>query len=289
MQLLELRNHFHDPALDRLSAYFLRLYIHFGPDALQYGLLDPESNQFLALCDYALKRPAAQLSHKALMHELTGTPGINHKKFPSVVIGADSPYFTLVPQPFFDPGKLRQYLAVNFNPPENLETAADVLPELQACLVYGYDKGLPDAAREHYPEAAVFHSQTALLNYHHYQFRSNPERQGIFLHIAPTRMTLAVFNEGKLQYLNSFACQSREDILYYTLNALEQLRIRPGNATLVLSGDMDKHSATVTLLERYIREIRFAGRIGPAGYSAVMSRAPAHAYAELFGLYLCGS
>jgi len=110
----------------------------------------------------------------------------------------------------------------------------------------------------------------------------------IHLHFLRNRFDLAVLSDNTLRFFNTFHFDNDEDILYFTLYAAEQLKLRPGESRLRLSGDIEIASDTVGLLREFLPETNFGSRPEGFGYSPLFDF-PAHKYASLFSLALCGS
>jgi hypothetical protein len=123
---------------------------------------------------------------------------------------------------------------------------------------------------------------------HNHQ-KTNPEPAGLFLNLREQFIDLTSIEGGRLAYFNSFSCNSKEDMLYYTIYALEQLNLRPDNVRLNISGKIDHGSEPHRLLEQYFREVSFSGGLNLWGYSPLLVQLPAHRYQELYALGLCGS
>lgn len=289
MHTFQLRHHLHDPELDRLSAYFLKLFIQIGQNSIQYSLLDTEKNKFLSLHDVTLNSPLSADNYPDILNQYFTTVNIHEKKYPAVTIGIESPYQTLVPSPFFENDHLRKYISFHFTVPENFSMYADNLAALDAFNVYAIHPDITGAIRTYFPEAAIFNNQTALLSYFYQNFRLKSSATVVFLHVREKYIDLACFSEPGLRFFNSFPYQSKEDILYYTLNALEQISIRPDQASVAISGLMEQTAEAYHLLNRYIPGISFSERMISADYSAIFHSLPEHFYPSLFSLMLCGS
>lgn len=66
---------------------------------------------------------------------------------------------------------------------------------------------------------------------------------------------LAVVNNGKLQFMQSFTYQSPEDVLYYLLSTSQRLLPNTDQLVLKVSGMVDMHSHLYSLLRRYFKSV----------------------------------
>lgn len=279
-----------DPESGRISAYFSKLFILIGQESLQYCILDTEKNTFVALADFRLpsspKTPEVFYSH---ISQLISEEEVLQKKYPSIVIGIDTTMHTLVPSPLFDSDHSKNYLEFNFGLTGNGQVSADRLEEIDAYNVYAIPPGLSDVLQVNYREAAFFHRTSALIRaiYHHQKISPGPAC--LFLNVRDQFIDLISFEGVRLVYFNSYSCLSKEDMLYYTLYTLEQLKLRPDTVQLFISGMLDAGSDSYRLLEQYIRTVSFSNSLSSFDYSPLLNQLPAHRYQEIYALALCGS
>jgi hypothetical protein len=279
-----------DPESGRLSAYFSKLFILIGQESLQYGILDTEKNTFVAVADIRL--PSSPRTPEAFYTEISRLISEEEalkKKYPSVVIGLDTPMHTLVPAPLYDSGQSNKYLEFNFGVSGNSQVSSDRLEEIDAYNVYAIPRGLLDVVHVNYREAALFHRTSATIRSIYNHQKINPKPAGLFLNVREQFIDLISIEGGRLAYFNSFSCTSKEDMLYYTLYALEQLNMRPDTVQLIISGIIDNGSESHQLLEQYIHEVSFADGLNLWDYSPLLGQLPVHRYQELYALALCGS
>ena len=285
-----LHDRYFDPGAGRISSYFCRLFILVGQESLQYCILDTDKNSFIALADYRLptliKNP--EIFHSKLRQLISGEESLL-KKYPSVVIGLDTPWHTLVPSSLFDSKQIDSYLEFNFNMADGCLSGSDLLKETDAYNVYAYLPGLTKVFREFIADAAVVHRSSALVtSVHQHQMTGSLPTCG-FLNFRGYFADLAFFVENRLVFFNSFPCHTKEDLLYFTLYTLEQLKLRPDSLPLFVSGMIGAGSEEYSLLEQYIGMVSFSGRMGAFDYSPILKQLPSHYYQELFALALCGS
>jgi len=260
-----------------------------GEESFQYCILDTEKNTFIALADYRLPvAPESPEIFYAQLGRLIAEEARLLKSYPSVVIGIDTPWHTLVPSALFETDQAGKYLGFNFRLPADCKVQSERIPEIDAFHIYGFHPGLMEIIRQYYRDAAIFHRSTALIKaiYHH---QANADPSGIFLNVRDQFIDIIKFGSNKPVFFNSFPCRSKEDVLYFTLYTIEQLKLRPDSVQLAVCGMMDAGSDLYLLLERYIRTVTFTGRINSLNYSPLLNQAPLHRYTELFALALCGS
>jgi len=279
-----------DPQSGRLSAYFSKLFILIGQESVQYCILDTERNNFVALANFRL--PASPKTPEVFYGELVkliSEEDALMKKYPSVVLGLDTPQHTIVPSPLYDPLQNSKYLEFNFGMTAHGQVRADHLEEIDASNIYGIPQGLLDIIRENYRDAAVVHRSSAFIRAIYNHQKMNSESKGIYLNVKEQSIDLASIEGNHLVFFNSYTFSGKEDMLYYTLYAMEHLSLRPDNVELFISGMLDNESESHRLLGQYIKQLSFPDRLNLWNYSPLLEQSPAHRYQELYALALCGS
>ena len=290
MNAFILHDRYFDPESGRISAYFSKLFILIGQASLQYCILDTEKNTFLALADFHLPAPPDTTdSFYAEISQLISQEEVLQKKYPSVVIGNGTAMHTLVPAPFFDPDQSKKYIGFSFGFKGNEQIFSDRLEEIDSFNIYAIPPGFLDMFHRNYRGAAVFHRTSALIRAVFNHHKTRPGKTSLFLNVREQFIDLIYFDGGRLVYFNSFTCLGREDILYYTLNTMENLKLSPDTMQLFISGMLDAGSDSHLLLEQYIRSVSFSESPGSFDYSPLLKQLPSHRYQELYALALCGS
>ncbi len=285
-----LHDHYTDPEAGRISSYFCRLFILAGQESLQYCILDTEKNAFIALADYHLPSlPKTPEIFYSEVGKLLSEEEMLRKKYPSVVIGIDTPVHTLIPAPLFDPDHIEEYLEFNFRLPEGCGFRYDRVEEIDAYNVYAFQHKSGEVIRGYFDKAAFVHRSSALIKAVYQHYKLNPGPPGIFLHAREQFIDLLYFEGNRPAFFNSFPCRTREDILYFTLYTFDQLKLRPDAVQLFVSGSIDEAADSYHFLGQYISQISFTGRLSSFNYSPALNQAPSHRYQELFALALCGS
>ena len=290
MTVYNLHGRYFDPATSHISAYFCQLFILIGEDYFQYCILDTDKNKFIALVDFRL--PSSERSTDKicfLIEEIISSEELLHKNYPSVIVGVNNPYHTLVPSPLFDKGQIQKYLEFNFKIPENHHYKYDRLEEMDAINASCIQENLEEVITRHFSKAAIVHGSTAVIKAAYLNNKINPGQSLFFLNVRGHNLDLAMFEGNRPVLFNSFPFNGKEDLLYFTLLMIEQSGHRPDKVQLCLSGMIEENSETFQLLMQYISHLTFASRLSSFDYSALLGQLPSHYYQDLYALALCGS
>ena len=278
-----------DPVAGHISSHFCQLIILIDTDHIQYGLLDSDRNKFIALADFKLNNDhTGQKPSFSHLEELFNGEELLNRKYPSVLIGMNTFYHTLVPSPLFDQEHTSNYLEFNFRLPENTHVQSDRVEEIDAYNIVGFDKDFVDFFKRKYSNAALVHGSTAVIKAAGQHHKQSPVASRLFLHVRSGFIDLVLFEGKKLVLFNSFPYSTKEDVLYFTLYTVEHASVDLNKLNLSLSGFIDEASDTYQLLAQYFGKMTFADRLDAFNYSALLEQLPAWRYQDLFALVLCG-
>jgi hypothetical protein len=128
----------------------------------------------------------------------------------------------LVPQAFFDPEHLANYLKFNAKiyPTDHLDF--DRVEGLESANVYVPFTNVNNYIYELFGEFEFKHSATVLLETL-LTLPSSGQGTICYVHMAEEQMDMAVLDNRKLLFFNSFPYTSPTDFIYYLLFSLEQL------------------------------------------------------------------
>lgn len=140
---------------------------------------------------------------------------------------------TLVPESALVPGtEMRHLKLVHGSVPTGL-LRDEPIGTLGARCIYLHDELAEGALLERFPNARPLPLQGTLVS--HALSRSSPGAVAV-LHRSATRLDLVVADRGKLLLTNTFHATVAEDVLYYTLFAVEQCGLAPDDVEVRAGG-----------------------------------------------------
>lgn len=290
MSEFKLQDRIFDPEASRISSYFCHLFLLIGRQSIQYSILDPDSNTFIALAGFRPDRPGENTGTftESLARVIESEPALL-KKYPSVVIGIDTPFHSLVPTALFDKDQIMTYLKFYFKMGDGIRPGFDRIPEADAMNAFGFSVPVAELTAKYFKDAVTVHRGTAFLKTVFQASGLAASSTVVFLNMRLPDMDLAVLENKRLTFYNTFSVKSHEDILYYTLYTLEQISAGNTFPALYLCGNVEAGTGLPRLLEEYIGPVRYLPLPSGFNYSPLIGQANAHFYTELFGLALCGS
>lgn len=279
--MVSLRDETFDPA--HLAAYYLDVLVAAGRCRL--AVREATRQKVVVLEDHALAAPAA-LPALAAGHDLLGRAG-----WAGVRVALGGGAFTLLPAPLFRPGDEAAYLQLHHALAPAERAVAYALPPgspaHELVSVFGADAALADWLRAaHGPAAGLLHHTSALLaGLLHQHGPAAPARQ-LYLHLADRELTLVVLGT-QLELCNVFTISTPEDVVYYTILAMQELGLSPDQDAVTVWGELTSDSATYGLLATYVRHLRFGSRPFGLSYSYRLNELAESRHFELFSLAFC--
>lgn len=279
--MVSLRDEAFDPA--HLAAYYLDVLVAAGRCRL--AVREATRQKVVVLEDHALTAPAA-LPALAAGHDLLGRAG-----WAGVRVALGGGAFTLLPAPLFRPGDEAAYLQLHHALVPTERAVAYALPPgslaHELVSVFGADAALADWLRAtHGPEAGLLHHTSALLaGLLHQRGSAAPIRQ-LYLNLADHELTLVVLG-AQLELCNVFTISTPEDVVYYTILAMQELGLSPDQDAVTVWGELTSDSATFGLLATYVRHLRFGSRLFGLSYSYRLNELAEGRHFELFSLAFC--
>lgn len=156
---------------------------------------------------------------------------------------------TLVPENALVPGSEMAHLRmVHGHVPTGL-LRDEPINSLGARCVYLHDEQAEHKLMSRFPNARPLPLQAVLVQAALSRSHA-PARAAVVLHRAQKRLDLVIAKDGRLLLSNTFHAVNGEDLLYYTLFAVEQCGLRPAGTELLLGGTHLQANET-EVLQRY--------------------------------------
>lgn len=269
-----------------LSKYHLSLKI--GQDSFIANATKIKSGSNIGVTHQSFKGEYKQeFPTSAFIETLKKSPIKISKKYHSVSISISNTYFAIVPKALFDIQSLSAYVELNSKISDDYVYKHQLIPNSSIVLCFAIPKELNDWISNVFPKAKIIHElgisiETALRDY------KTLSENRLILNVHKTHFDFIYLKEGKLDFVNSFQFQEKEDFLYFLLFACEQLQVNPHEIQTFLLGDIKKGGELHQLLFQYIKHIDFGNRNKNIKISPGLNGIPNHYYYNTFNQYLCG-
>jgi Protein of unknown function (DUF3822) len=239
----------------RLPSY--HLCIEVGDNRFRFCVTDA-LKRCLWLEDYSLGTLFTEPQLLASLHLLYKQHkflALNNWKHISVSF--NSPYFTLIPDDFFRKEYTSSYLStIRGNALRSQEVAlSQHITSIGAYNTFVADRAVWDwmlnTYSMHNPEAV--HQTTALIN--GCMAQSNTKAPTVLLYFEDDYLTIAVTEQKKLLLCNKFSYKVAQDMGYFVLFVLTNLKLKPSEVSCVLYGEITPYSEDYQWLQRFLPDL----------------------------------
>ena len=170
--------------------------------------------------------------------------------YKSVSVSFRNEFYTLIPYGIFEASKTKSYLEINYNIKFAEQIRADFIYSLNAYCVHYFPENLCLSIQKIFPTSKIFHHTSVLCEM---LIRENKfsENTNIYIDIENENFNLLIFEKSKLLLCNNYKYETKEDVLFYFLNAIQQLKIQPMATSVFLMGKSSEQNEIKELLKIY--------------------------------------
>lgn len=269
---------------DKSSQY--KLYVELGLNGLKHTVLDIKTNTFIAFEDYSFSDIYNDHALVKPIKEIIATNTLYGLTFNAIYVAYDNNRSTLIPNAIYKADKLESYHHFNFSKHEEDSFFSDQLIGVDAYNIYSIPYFIIDLFKSA-KNVSFKHFSTALIEANLYEAKKEKKLSAISINVKLNSFQICIVKDQKLAFYNSFSYQSSEDFIYYLLFVLDQLEINNEEASITLSGEVEKNSVIYSMLYKYIHTINFAKKTDRLKFSYIFEDVPHHFHYTLFYLYLC--
>jgi len=198
--------------------------------------------------------------------------------YSKVVVLIDTFYNTLVPTVFFDQSKKKEFLSFNTKlPSENLVFLDDLIQNVSYHNIYVSTISFSKVLKNTFVNSDIVCTSSLLINN-----AKKVTNSGAFfqVHLGLDTLECIYFNNGLLEFNNSFNYNNAEDVIYNVLNVFKQLNLNTEETVLFLSGNISNDDEKFELLYMYIKNIEFMKRPIKLNYVDKVKQIPEHYFVQ---------
>lgn len=270
----------YDRLFDKALSYKYNLSIRFEPDGLFFTVYDTDSNKYIGY-ESALLSGITELfrfikDHDWLTHTFNKTLCI----IPSVK-------YTIVPGALFIPQEAENYFKFVHNLHTDEVLVTSHLASTDAYIIYSTEIGYPEIIKDHFPVNSSVIPQVASLIEYIVPVLRNQTGALLTLGLGENDFNLLLVENGKMIYCNSFPYSNAEDLVYYVIFVIDQLKVNAEKLKVNLCGDINQKSEVIRLLRKYIRTVDLLKFENQAQLSYALGEIEMHKYPDLFNPRLC--
>jgi hypothetical protein len=114
---------------------------------------------------------------------------------------------------------------------------------------------------------------------------SNPSDDNLYLNIDTDKVEFLNYNDGKLRFYNSFEFKTPDELVYFSMVVVGELKIQPQNTSIILSGDISMDDENFGRLSQFFHN----AELNNLKTIDLPWNIAAHNVLTLTALSLCGS
>lgn len=238
--------------IDNNKESLKKLSILVSQDGLSFFISDSDNNR---LTNFSERKFGEKQTPERLLEELKHLLTLEFAGDISFIDELNVIYanelYSLVPQRLFDEKNLSDYLKYNTKILQTDFLAYDELSNLKANLVYIPYANINNYLLDTFGPFNYKHSVAVFLE----NFKPESTKDEALVYIYQNHFDLCIFQQKKLILCNSFGFQTAEDVAYFLLFTLEQLKINTETVRVKLWGVIEEDSDLYKLLYTYLRHI----------------------------------
>ena len=232
----------------------IKLSIHISLNGLSFCIIDLISKEIDFLRRYSLSQNS---NPKELLKTLKKGFLENNElssSFSSVKIIHYNNLSTVVPEPLFDKNNALSYLKFNSKILQNDYVAFDKIFNNECVNVYIPYVNINNYIFEMFDSFIYKHYSSIILEKVKLN-EKNTATPSLYLNINVNHMELIYFVKNKLVFYNRFDFNTKEDLIYYLLFSVDQLKLNPEEIPVVITGDISKDDDNYMIIYKYIRNV----------------------------------
>ncbi len=179
-----------------------------------------------------------------------------NQKFSSVLVIYQNELSNLVPKVLFNENQSADYLKFNSKILKSDFISHDEIAINDSVNVYVPYMNINNFIFDTFGVFEYKHASTLLIDTL-LQKEAKSEYASMYLNVNQQSFELVAIKDEKLLLYNSFEFTTKEDVVYYLLFTMEQLRLNPETIKLNLMGLIEKDDDLYTIIYTYVRFVEF--------------------------------
>jgi hypothetical protein len=284
---------FVDPRLNYSFAANYDLSIRIVPDGFSYAVFDQHKKKYIALESFRFDLVPELLNafgsneYIKWLEQILEKRVLLKEKFSRIFIISGGIKYTLMPQPLFQPANARKYLEFVHPISEKDQLGYDEIKAPESCLIQVLPDLLSSWIAANFTASHIFHPCAVMIRNFLIRFKGGSPATRIMANVQTDVLDIIIFRDSVLRFCNSFYYSNHNDLLYYLLFVIEQLKISAEDLSLYLSGAVESHSELNKLLNSYIRYVDLIPQAPGSNFSPSLNLVPQQRYFDLLNVSLC--
>ena len=193
---------------------------------------------------------------------------------------------TLVPERFFNPENLPEYIEFNTGGILEGELFSNHIRPLDTYNVFVQPRPLVSLVTLHFKKVE-FSSQATPFLWNLSHVEGSMDNSLVHVGLNTDFFDIAVVGDCKLQLYNTFQFVNETDLLYYVLYVCRQLSLSPQDIPVRLSGELSSRIVYFETLKQYLPRVSYEDTPGMRHLAPGLMQLITYKYLNLFNLQSC--
>lgn len=245
-----------DKNLENYDYNNLKLSILITQDGLSYSLLSVNESKYLALVSIVFVEKKNYLEE---ISEFFKTEDLFNAQCGETVVFISDNRQTLVPDVLFDKNKLNEIWGLNFIPDSNIKINFSCLPKSSNCIIFPVRYDLIVLLDSILKDYILLPSSFSFIesNFTRCKLSDEIQKNKIFVQVFEDYLDILLISDSRIKLFNSFTYRTFNDVLYFIVNVIEQLKLTPENCEVIFSGFIETDNISVINLRKFIPQVYF--------------------------------
>lgn len=205
-----------------------------------------------------------------------------NKFYKSIDFIYQTPKSTLVPTELFNRKILKTYFQFNQVLDEYEEIHYNKLNKTDAVNIFSIPSEITTLMVNQFPELRFYHQASIFIDNALRQAEGKKDMVSVMAN--DDFFDIVVIEAGKLFLHNNFIYQNENDFVYHIMNVYNQLKVKPGEVGLQLSGDIDPEDRRYKLLSKFIGDVRLTSIADNSECQFSFDEVPEHFFSNLLNV-----
>lgn len=234
---------------DKTQEYTLSVYVSL--DVFAVAVVNTSARRLLAYSSTPLKI-SNEMFLARRFDEWAEAEKLFQKEFKKINIIFDTEKFTIVPEDYYDCDLKSEIMNLVFDITGDMETEAIELAELNARLLFCIPSGLKDIFKPHFRDFELVHPVKTLTE----NIPDSDKQFQLTAYFSKHCLYVLLFEDGNLLLSNSFMILHENDVLYYVLSLLKQMKVPRQAVDLFVAGDVPVDSRLYANIREYMPSVQ---------------------------------
>lgn len=266
-------------SLDTANAYLL---VQAGVDFIGFASFSPLDKQVHGWVVYPLEPSANNLQLDEKLSAVAAANTWVHTNYQKVLLVQYAPGNVLLPAILNRDGGKENLLEMMHGPQLQKLYVKDIVVQQRLVNHYVVDGTVGALLNKRFPKGEWWHVQSLMLT------QNAAAGSIVTATICFQEVQITVERNGQWLLLKSYHYHTPEDVLYYILNAMQQLELSQEETTVWLQGMIDQRSALYDVLYNYILHLQLKEELAYQ-FPATTDEQPVHLSASLDQVLACVS